>query len=98
MNVNYYIFIFNNLEFILFDLYFRTILIYININKDRLFLIYRILVSDIIERRIRNMQRHREEYIILEPNFVWLLNEYIKLASYEIEVYVLIDVYLRYII
>ena len=52
IDVNYYIFIFNNLKFILFDLYFRTILIYININKNRLFLIYRTLVSNVIERRI----------------------------------------------
>ena len=50
--VNYYIFIFNNLKFILFDLCFRTIFIYININKDRLFLIYRTLILNIIERRI----------------------------------------------
>ena len=55
MIVNYYIFIFNNLKFILFDLYFRIIFIYVNINRDRFFLIYRTLVLDVIKRRIRNM-------------------------------------------
>lgn len=90
--------IFNNLEFILLGLYFRTILIYTNINRDRLFSIYRTLVSDAIERRMRNMQRHRGEYIVLGPNFVWSLDGYMKLASYGIEVYALIDAYPRYII
>ena len=53
--INYYIFIFNNLKFILFNLYFRTIFIYININKDRFFLIYLTLVLNVIKRRIQNI-------------------------------------------
>ena len=79
-------------------LYFRTILIYININRDRLFSIYRTLVPDAIERRMRNMQRHRGEYIVPGPNFVWSLDGYMKLAPYGIEVYASIDAYSRYII
>ena len=55
MIVNYYILIFNNLEFILPGLYFCTIFIYANSNRDRLFLIYCILVLDAIERRVQNI-------------------------------------------
>ena len=50
--VDYYILIFNNLEFILSSLYFYIIFIYVNIHKDRLFLIYYTLVLNVIKRYI----------------------------------------------
>lgn len=70
----------------------------VQISRDRLFAIYRSLVPDAIERRTRNMQRHRGEYIVPGPNFVWSVDGYLKLAGYGVEVYAAIDAYSRYII
>ena len=67
-------------------------------SRDRLFSIYRTLVPDAIDYRTRNMQRHRGEYIVPGPNFVWSVDGYLKLALYGIEVYAAIDAYSRYII
>jgi Clr5 domain len=67
-------------------------------SSDRLFSIYRTLVPNAIERRTHNMQRHRGEYIIPGPNFVWSVDRYLKLAPYDIEVYAAINAYSRYII
>lgn len=44
------------------------------------------------------MQRHRGEYLVPGPNFVWSVDGYLKLAPYGIEVYAAIDAYSRYII
>ena len=44
------------------------------------------------------MQRHHDEYIVPDPNFLWSVDGYLKLVSYDIEIYGAIDVYLRYII
>jgi hypothetical protein len=63
-----------------------------------LFSVYRRLVPDVIERRMRGMQRYRGEYIVLGPNFIWSIDGYLKLAPYGIKVYAAIDAYLRYII
>lgn len=82
----------------LLGLSLRTMFYLTNIISDRLFSIYRTLVPDAIERRIRNMQRHRGEYIVPGPNFIWSLDGYMKLAPYGIEVYAAIDAYSRYII
>jgi hypothetical protein len=56
------------------------------------------MVPDAIERRVRNMQRHRGEYIVPGPNFLWSVDGYLKLAPYGIEIYGAIDAYSRYII
>ena len=70
----------------------------IHIARNRLFTVYRTLVPDAIERRTRDMQRHRGEYIVPGPNHVWSLDGYLKLAPYGIEVYAAIDAYSRFII
>jgi hypothetical protein len=44
------------------------------------------------------MQRYRGEYIVPGPNFLWSVDEYLKLAPYGIKVYRAIDAYSRYII
>ena len=49
-------FIFNDSKFTLFDIYFVRYYYYTyNIFKNRLYLIYRTFVSNVIKRRIRNM-------------------------------------------
>ena len=64
-------FIFNDSKFILFNMYFVRYYYYTyNIFRNRFYLIYRILISDTIERRIRNIQCHRKEYLILKFNFI----------------------------
>ena len=68
---NFFIFIFNNSEFTLFDIYFVQYYYYTyNIFKNRLYLIYRMFISNIIERHIRNIQRHRKECLVLKSNFI----------------------------
>ena len=44
------------------------------------------------------MQRHRGEYIVPGPTFIWSLDGYLKLEFYGIEVYAAIDAYSRYIL
>ena len=70
----------------------------VHLARDRLFSIYRTLIPDAIECRTRNMQRHRGEYIVPGPNYVWSLDGYCKLAQYGVEVYAAIDAYSRFII
>ena len=70
----------------------------VQVSRDRLFAIYRTLVPDAVDRRTRNMQRHRGEYIVPGPNFVWSIDAYLKLSPYGIEVYAAIDAYSRYIV
>ena len=70
----------------------------IPVARSRLFSIYRTLAPDAIDRRKRNMQRHRGEYIVPGPNFIWSVDGYLKLAPYGIEIYAAIDAYSRYVI
>jgi hypothetical protein len=76
-------------------LYYR-----INANwiRDRLFRAYRTLNPEAVERRHRDMQRHRGEYIVPGPNFIWSVDGYCKLKPYGIEIYASVDAYSRYII
>lgn len=69
-----------------------------NDNRDRLYSIYRTIAPDAVERRTRDMQRHRKAYIVPGPNFVWSIDGYMKLEPYGIEIYAGIDAYARYII
>lgn len=70
----------------------------VQVSRDRLFAVYRTLVPDAVDRRTRNMQRHRGEYIVPGPNFVWSLDGYLKLSPYGIEIYAAIDAYSRFIV
>lgn len=68
------------------------------IARDRLFQIYRTINYAAVERRKRDMQRHRGEYIVPGPNFVWSIDGYCKLRPYGVEIYACIDAYSRYIV
>jgi Clr5 domain len=70
----------------------------VQVSRDRLFGIYRALVPEAIDRRTRDMQRHRGEYIVPGPNFIWSIDAYLKLSPYGIEVYAAIDAYSRFIV
>lgn len=68
------------------------------IARDRLFQTYRAIAPEAVERRKRDMQRHRGEYIVPGPNFIWSIDVYDKLKPYGIEIYACIDGYSRYIV
>ncbi len=48
--------------------------------------------------RFKDMQRHRGEYIVPGPNYLWSLDGYCKLDAYGMEIYAAIDAYSRYIV
>lgn len=68
------------------------------IARDRLFQAYRTINFEAVERRKRDLQRHRGEYIVPGPNFVWSIDGYCKLRPYGIEIYACLDAYSRYIV
>ena len=78
-----------------YEILLFQILIYF---KNRLFAQYRALFFNIINRRFRDLQRVRGEYIIFNSNLIWSVDNYNKLRDYDIEIYVEINVYARYIL
>ena len=44
------------------------------------------------------MQRHRGEYIVPGPNYLWSLDGYCKFDRFGFEIYAAIDAYSRYIV
>jgi hypothetical protein len=50
-----------------------------------------------VERRRRDVQRRRGEYIVPGPNFIWSVDGHNKLKEYGIEIYAGIDAYSRYV-
>ncbi|KAF1946536.1 hypothetical protein EJ02DRAFT_462549 [Clathrospora elynae] len=66
--------------------------------RDRLFEAYRTMNYEAVERRKRDLQRHRGEYFVPGPNFVWSIDGYCKLRPYGVEIYACIDAYSRYIV
>lgn len=50
-----------------------------------------------VTRRLNDLQRHRGEYIVPGPNYVWSIDGYCKLQHWGIEVYAAMDAYSRYI-
>ena len=65
--------------------------------RDRLFAQYRTLFPDAVDRRLRDLQRVRGEYVIPGPNLVWSVDGHDKLRDFGIEIYAGIDAYARYI-
>ena len=65
--------------------------------RDRLFQAYRTLNPQAVESRKQDLQRHRGEYIVPGPDFIWSIDGYDKLKPYGIEIYACIDAYARYI-
>lgn len=47
---------------------------------------------------MKDLQRHRGEFIVPGPNYAWSIDGHMKLAPYGIEIYAAIDAYSRYII
>jgi hypothetical protein len=66
-------------------------------SSDRLFSAVKTLYPEGIARRKQDMQRHRGQYIVPGPNFVWSIDGHLKLAFGGIEIYAAIDAYSRYI-
>ena len=66
--------------------------------RDRLFEAYRTMNYEAVERRKRDLQRHRGEYLVPGPNFVWSIDGYCKLRPYGVEIYACINAYSRYIV
>jgi hypothetical protein len=72
-------------------------LLIFEIFKDKLFAVVRIVNLENIARRTHDLQRHRDEYIMQDLNQIWFVDEYLKLKSFDIEIYDEINVYFRYI-
>jgi len=51
-----------------------------------------------LQRRTNDMQRHREEYIVPRPDYIWSLDGHDKLSDWGIEIYAAIDAYSQFII
>jgi hypothetical protein len=67
------------------------------IARDRPFRMYRTLNPEGVERRRRDVQRRRGEYIVPGPNFIWSVDGHDKLKEYGIEIYAGVDAYSRYV-
>ena len=67
------------------------------VQRDRLFRNYRMLNPEAVERRRRDIQRRKGEYIVPGPNWLWSIDGHDKLKPYGIEIYAGIDAYSRYI-
>jgi hypothetical protein len=50
------------------------------------------------QRRTNDMQRHREEFIVPGPDYIWSLDGHDKLSDWGIEIYAAIDAYSRFIV
>ena len=59
---------------------------------------YRTIAPDAVERRWKDMQRHRGAYIVPGHDYVWSIDGYLKLEPCGIEIYAGIDAYSWYII
>jgi hypothetical protein len=55
------------------------------------------LDPDGITRRLNDVQRHRGQYIVPGPNYLWSIDGYCKLQFWGIEIYAGVDAYSRYI-
>jgi hypothetical protein len=55
------------------------------------------LNPDGVYRRARDLQRHRGEYIVPGPNYLWSIDGHCKLDFVGIEIYAAIDAYSRFI-
>lgn len=68
------------------------------IARDRLFQAYKIVNPVAIDRRKRDMQRHRGEFRVPGPNWCWSMDGHDKLKPWGIGIYACIDTYSRYIV
>lgn len=68
------------------------------ISSDRLFATVRELDPCGVERRLHDLQRHRGEYVVPGPNFLWSIDGHEKLSFWGIEIYGAVDAYSRYVV
>jgi hypothetical protein len=68
------------------------------ISSDMLFKVYRTMNPEAVERRRRDLQRHRGEYVVPGPNYIWSADGYDQLKPYGIEIDACIDGYARYVV
>ena len=66
--------------------------------RDRIFAAYRYLNPIPVRRRLHDVQRRRQEFIVPGPNYLWSIDGHCKLDPYGIEIYAAIDAYSRYVI
>jgi hypothetical protein len=60
--------------------------------------VYRSLNPAAIERRKCDLQRHRGQFVVPGPDWLWSIDGYDKLKPFGIEIYACIDAYSRYIV
>ncbi|KAL8739553.1 MAG: hypothetical protein Q9190_007654 [Brigantiaea leucoxantha] len=60
--------------------------------------VYRSLNPAAIDRRKRDLQRHRGQFVVPGPDWLWSVDGYDKLKPFGIEIYACIDAYSRYIV
>jgi hypothetical protein len=65
--------------------------------RDRLFRIVRELDPVGVYRRRHDLNRHRGEYIVPGPNYVWSIDGHDKLSHWGIQIYAAIDAHSRYV-
>jgi hypothetical protein len=70
---------------------------HVNVQRDRLFKVYKTLNPEGVQRRKKDLQRRRGEYIVPGPNWLWSIDGHDKLKPYGIEIYAGIDAYSRFI-
>jgi hypothetical protein len=51
-----------------------------------------------VQRRTRDAQRSRGEYIVPGPDYIWSIDGHDKLATWGVQIYTAIDAYSRHII
>lgn len=68
-----------------------------NVQRERLFQAYKAINPDGVQRRKKDLQRRRGEYIVPGPNWLWSIDGHDKLKPYGIEIYAGIDAYSRFI-
>jgi len=66
--------------------------------SHRLFDLIKTVDPEGVARRKYDLQRHRGEYIVPGPNFLWSIDGYCKLDLFGFEIYGAIDAYSRYIV
>ena len=66
--------------------------------RDRLFAVVKELDPAGVARRASDAQRHRSDFIVPGPDYLWSIDGHCKLDFFDIEIYADIDAYSWYII
>ena len=56
------------------------------------------IASDAVKWHAHDIQHKQQAYVVSDSNFMWFIDDYIKLKSYDIEIYADINAYSHYII